>query len=206
MISAEEFEHGLRLDQYMASLERNKENFRANFIKAIEMIPADDLAFFRKLPKTNILVVTDDDNADALRDVPIISRVSVEVGSLKLRIFRQAQHMQLLTRLGKLVQPEGGNAAAALRSPIYAFFTPQMELISIFAERLPELSDEMQRRRQEWVTTHPEIRDASEPLDKMLPLTRTRLLQTLYAMTPDQRTMWGRKTVKAWRQMLESVR
>jgi hypothetical protein len=207
MISADEFEQGLRLDQYMAQLDRNKENFRANFIKAIELIPPDDLAFFRKLPKTNVLVITDDENQDALRDVPIISRLSVEVGSLKLKLFRH-QHNQnsalsqaLIDKLSHLAP--NAVAAGELRPPIVAFFTPEMRFVGLLSTRLSELTTEMERRRHEWANAHPEVRDAQEPPEKMSPITRTRLLQTLYAMTPDQRVYWGRKTVAAWRKLLE---
>jgi hypothetical protein len=203
MISAEDFEQGLRLDQYMASIERNKENFRANFIKAIELVPADDLAFFRKLPKTNVLVITDDENADALRDVPIISRISVELGSLKLRMYRATKSAHIIDKLCQT--PPADCTTGPLRIPIIAFFTSEMKLINLFCERIPELSAEMKRRHQEWVVTHPEVRDAAEPIDKMTPITRTRILQTIFAMTPDQRSHWGRKTVKAWRDLLTAA-
>ena len=200
MISAEDFEQGLRLDQYMAGIERNKENFRANFIKAIELVPADDLAFFRKLPKTNVLVITDDESSDSLRDVPIISRISVEVGALKLKMFRYAKSAHIVEKLCHT--PPADCVPASMRIPIIAFFTVDMLLINIFCERIPELSTEMQRRHAEWVATHPEVRDAAEPIEKMSPITRTRILQTIFAMTPDQRSHWGRKTVKAWRDLL----
>jgi|GEM_PF-1697853 len=200
MISAEDFEQGLRLDHYMASIERNKENFRANFIKAIELVPADDLAFFRKMPKTNVLVVTDDESPDSLRDVPIISRLSVEVGTLKLKLFRFTKSAHIVEKLCHT--PPADCTTTPLRIPIMAFFTPDMQLINIFSERIPELSVEMKRRHQEWIDTHPEVRDAGEPIAKMSPITRTRILQTIFAMTPDQRVQWGRKTVKAWRDLL----
>lgn len=204
MISAEEFEQGLRLDQYMAHLDRNKENFRANFIKAIELILPEDLAFFRKLPKTNVLVVTDDENQDALRDVPIISRLSVEVGSLKLKLFRHQQNHSSAAIVEKLCQlAPAAVLAGELRVPIVAFFTLEMNFIGLLSRRVSELTAEMERRHAEWAHDHPEVRDAHEPLEKMSPITRTRLLQTVYAMSPDQRTTWGRKTVAAWRRLLE---
>ena len=196
MINLEQFEQGMRLDQYMASLERNKENFRANFIKATELFTADDMVFFRKMPyKVNIVVLTDDENADALRDVPIIGRLSVEVGTLKLKIFRR----QTAAVVEAVAHLNDGHAPV----PAIMFFDQSMALLGQFVLRLPDLTDEMVRRRSEWVEAHPEIRDAHEPTDKMSPITRTRLTQTIYAMTPDQRTSWGRKTVKAWREILE---
>lgn len=204
MISAEEFEQGLRLDQYMAQLDRNKENFRANFIKAIELILPEDLAFFRKLPKTNVLVVTDDENQDALRDVPIISRLSVEVGSLKLKLFRHQpnHHSQMIVEKLCHLAPDAVTAGE-LRMPIVAFFTQEMQFIGLLSRRVSELTTEMERRHAEWANAHPEVRDAHEPLEKMSPITRTRLLQTVYSMSTDQRMTWGRKTVAAWRKLLE---
>lgn len=196
MINLEQFEQGMRLDQYMASLERNKENFRANFIKAAELFAADDMAFFRRMPRrVNVVVLTDEENADALRDVPIIGRLSVEVGTIKLKLFRR--NIQVV--MNAVAQLNDGQ----IPMPSMLFFDQTMALLGQFVLRLPELTEEMNRRREEWVQAHPEIRDAHEPMEKMSPITRTRLIQTLYAMTPDQRTTWGRKTVKAWRDILE---
>jgi hypothetical protein len=39
----------------------------------------------------------------------------------------------------------------------------------------------------------------------MTPLTRTRLIQAIYALTPEQRVMWGRLTVKHWRRILSTL-
>ena len=197
MINLEQFEQGMRLDQYMMGLERNKENFRANFLKATEFFAAEDMAFFRKLPaKINVVVLTDDENPDALRDVPIIGRLSVEVGTLKLKIFRRT-HPEVVDAIAQL---NDGKAPV----PAVLFFDQGMALLGQFVQRLPELSEEMARRHTAWIEAHPEIRDAHEPIEKMSPISRTRLNQVLYALAPDQRLIWGRKTVKAWREILES--
>lgn len=203
MITTQQFERGLRLDQYIASITQNKENFRANFIKATETFTAEDLAFFRNLPnKVNIAVVTEDANLDALRDVPIISRLSVEVGTLILRLFRSATHAeaaQAIIQDAAVATPQHGGGPL----PLIAFYTLEMRLIGVHTCRVPELSKELHRRHLAWVQAHPEINDAREPLDKMTPITRTRLIQALYALTPEQRVTWGRKTVQAWRRTLQ---
>jgi Thioredoxin len=197
MINLEQFEKGLRLDQYMMGLERNKENFRANFLKATEFFAADDMAFFRKIQqKVNIVVLTDDENPDALRDVPIIGRLSVEVGSFTVKIFRRT-NTDITDAIAHL---NDGHVPV----PAILFFDHSMALRGQFVQRLPELSEEMVRRHAAWIEAHPEIRDAHEPVEKMTPITRTRFNQVLYALAPDQRLFWGRKTVKAWRDILES--
>lgn len=207
MTTLEQFGEGLRLDQYIASLTQNKENFRANFIKASEIFSADDLAFFRNLPtRINVAVVTEDANLDALRDVPIIGRLSTEVSKMTLRLFRpsvQADVARSIMSEALAVERSGSSSDAAL--PIIAFYTPEMQLIGAHICRVPDLSAEMNRRRLAWIASHPEIRDASEPLDKMSPLTRTRLIQAIYALTPEQRLNWGRVTVQSWRRILDAA-
>lgn len=196
MINSEQFEQGMRLDQYMAGLERNKENFRANFLKATEFFTVEDMAFFRKLTqKVNVLVVTDDENPDALRDVPIISRLSTEIGGFKLKIFRRT-HTHVANAVAQLNDGQ-------VPLPSILFFDSSMALLGQFVQRLPDLTEEMARRKEAWIEAHPEIRDAHEPVDKMTPITRTRFNQVIYALAPDQRLFWGRKTVKAWREILE---
>ncbi|MDW8351102.1 MAG: hypothetical protein RML99_04240 [Anaerolineae bacterium] len=206
MTTLEQFESGLRLDQYIASIAQSKESFRANFIKATEAFGADDLAFFRRLPtKVNVAVVTEDANPDALRDVPIIGRLSVEVGKLVLRLFRPATHADAVRAIAQDVSSAiGAGGAGDVQLPIIAFYTPGMQLIGAHVCRLPELSAEMNRRRHAWVESHPEVLDAREPLDKMTPITRTRLMQVMYALTPEQRAAWGRRTVQHWRRILST--
>jgi hypothetical protein len=200
MITSEQFERGLRLDQYIATLTQNKENFRANFIKATETFNADDLAFFRSLPyKVNIAVLTNDVNPDALRDVPIVSRLSVEVGKLVLRLFRPGAHTDVAETLTH-ASPQG---MAGL--PVIAFLSPEMAWIGAHVQRLPELTEELHRRHEAWVHAHPEVKDAHEPIEQMSPITRTRLTQALYALTPEQRIDWGSRTIQAWRYILSRL-
>ncbi|BCX03583.1 MAG: hypothetical protein KatS3mg053_1521 [Candidatus Roseilinea sp.] len=207
MTTLEQFERGLRLDQYIATIAQSKENFRANFIKATEAFSADDLAFFRSLPtKINVAVATEDANLDALRDIPIIGRLSVEVGKLVLRLFRPATHADVVQAIVQDVSslialwPDPG-----VKLPIIAFYTQEMRLIGAHVCRLPELSAEMNRRRSAWIESHPEVLDAREPMVKMTPITRTRLMQAMYALTPEQRAVWGRLTVQYWRRILSAA-
>lgn len=203
MITSQQYERGLRLDQYIATLTQNKENFRANFIRATEAFTGEDMAFFRGLPgKVHIAVLTDDGNPDAVRDVPLIGRLSVEVGKLMLRLFRAQIHPDIAAALERskssvMFVGDGG-------LPVVAFFGPDLRLIGAQAGRLPEVAGEMRRRQESWAQAHPEVRDAHEPLDRMSPITRTRVTQALYALTPEERVAWGRRAVRAWREILSA--
>lgn len=201
MITPELFETGLRIDQYIATSTLNKENFRANFMKAIEAFSFDDLQFFRGLPRPiNVLVITEDDNLDGMRDVPLIGRLSVEVSKLQLRLFRPSAQPEQSASIANII------GIADLKKehlPVIVLLTHDFELIGAHIQRLPELNEEMNRICSEWIVSHPEIPDVNEPLDKMSPITRTRLTQAIFAMTLDQKTAWARKTVQAWRATLE---
>ncbi|MFN4294891.1 MAG: hypothetical protein ACK4JD_12255 [Thermoflexales bacterium] len=207
MTTLGQFEQGLRLDQYIATMAQGKENFRANFIKAAEAFGADDLAFFRGLPTPiNVAVATEDANLDALRDVPLIGRLSVEVGKLVLRLFRPTTHADAVQAIAQdVLSLTTAGADGDARLPIIAFYTPEMQLIGAHVCRLPELSAEMNRRRAAWIESHPEVLDAREPMDRMTPVTRTRLTQALYALTSEQRAAWGRLTVQYWRRILSGA-
>jgi Thioredoxin len=200
MITQEQFDTGLRLDQYIASIAQNKENFRANFIKAIEAYSPDDILFFRSLPqKIRVAVVTADDNPDALRDVPLIGRISVEVGRVMLRMFRPDEHPQLVQSLAEALD---ALEAGRVRLPVIAFFSEEMRLLGVHVRRIAELDLDMQQRRQAWVEAHPEVADAGKSLIEMSPITRTRMIQALFSLTSEQRLHWARRTVSAWRGLL----
>jgi hypothetical protein len=213
MITPEQFERGLRLDQYISSITQNKENFRANFIKAVEIFTDDDLAFFRSLPyKVNIAILSEDDNPDALRDVPLISRLSVEVGKLSLKLFRAATHADAARELMACPLDGDGDGDGAVDEhaarpmPVIAFMQPDMQLIDAHAGPHPDVLKEVHRRQQAWAESHPEVKDARESISKMTPITRTRVNQSLYALTPDQRVEWGRKAIAGWRKILTDLK
>jgi hypothetical protein len=203
MMTPELFETGLRLDQYIASISYNKENFRANFIKAIEAYAPEDILFFRSLPvKVHVALITEDDHPDALRDVPLLSRISVEVGRVALRIFRMSAHPEAAAVIARAA---GIDVPGREHLPVMVFYTPEFKYLTAHVHRIPSLELEIQRRHAAFIAAHPEIKDVADPIDKMTPITRTRLGQALYSMTAEQRLVIARQTVQAWRMQLAAV-
>jgi hypothetical protein len=201
MLTIDQFESGFRLNEYIAHLAINKENFRANFIRAVECVTPEDLSFFRSLPhQVRVAVLTDDASPDALRDVPIISRLAGEVTRLSLRLFSAPMHGDAAISLRQIAQDTCPGNQAGL--PVIAFFDENMACIGVQCGTLPALADEMQERRRAWAAEHPDVKDALAPLNQMSALTRTKLTQVMYAMTNDQRVAWGRQLVGRWRQIL----
>ena len=203
MTTKEQFESGLRLDQYMAGIAQNKENFRANFIKAVESFSPEDIAFFRALPeKINIAVVTEDDSQDALRDVPVISRMSVEVGKILLRLFRVTEMPELVRLLAVDAGLIGPGAAERRHLPLIVFYHADIRVIGVHTRRVPAIDAELLKRQSDWVALHPEIPDVAREIEDMTPISRTRLNQALYSMTGEQRQHWARVTLEAWRALI----
>ena len=203
MTTKEQFESGLRLDQYMAGIAQNKENFRANFIKAVESFSPEDIAFFRALPeKINIAVVTEDDSQDALRDVPVISRMSVEVGKILLRLFRVSEMPELVRLLAVDAGLIGPGAAERRHLPLIVFYHTDMRVIGVHTRRVLAIDTELHKRQGDWVAAHPEIADGARAIEDMTPISRTRLNQALYSMTGEQRQHWARVTLEAWRGLI----
>lgn len=201
MLTIDQFESGFRLNEYIAHLTINKENFRANFIRAVDCVTPDDLAFFRSLPHpVHVAVLTSDVNPDALRDVPIISRLAGEVTRLSLRLFVEDARPDAATALRQTAQ--GACAGSPLDLPLVAFFDENMRHIGAQCGPLPALVEEMLQRGLAWAAEHPDVQDALLPLDRMSAITRTRLTQVMYTMTTEQRVAWGRQLVGRWRQIL----
>lgn len=204
MLTLDQFESGFRLNEYIAHLTINKENFRANFIRAVECITPDDLAFFRSLTqRVHVAVLTSDASPDALRDVPIISRLSAEVTRLSLCLFVDDVHPDAAAALRQTTQ--GACAGGQPDLPVIAFFDENMGTIGAQCGPLPALAEEMQQRRRAWASDHPEVTDALQPLDHTSAITRTKLTQVMYAMTNEQRVAWGRQLVGRWRQILATI-
>lgn len=204
MLTIDQFESGFRLNEYIAHLTINKENFRANFIRAVDCITPEDLAFFRSLTHhVHVAVLTNDNNPDALRDVPIISRLAGEVTRLSLRLFVDELHPDVAAALRQAVQ--GACVSDPPDLPVVAFFDENMAYLGAQCGALPALAEEMQRRRLAWADEHTEIQDALLPLARMSAITRTKLTQVMYAMTNEQRVAWGRQLVGYWRQILATM-
>jgi len=184
-LSLSSFERGLRIDRYISSIAENRDNFRANFVKAIDYFTLDDLLFFRALDAPiRVAALTDDRVADTIRDIPILARLSVEVRTVDLRLFRRGTDPEVSPILSP---PDAPNAV-----PVTVFFTADMRPRATLIERLPEMTAMMQARRAEWIAAHPDIPDIASPAERMSAVTRTRLTQATTALSAREQFQWGR--------------
>ncbi len=198
-LSLTSFERGLRIDRYISSIDENRDNFRANFVKAIESFTRDDLLFFRGLSAPiRVAVLTDDSIADTVRDIPILARLSVEVRTVDLRLFRRGADPEVSALLSP---PDAPNAA-----PVTVFYTADMRPRAALIERLPEMTAMMQARRAEWISAHLDIPDIARPVEQMSAVTRTRLTQAVTSLTAREQFQWGRAYAVELRTTVERMR
>lgn len=203
MLTPQQFQRGLRLDQYLASMAAQRETFRAHFIAAAQVLVPEVLRFFRHLPQPLwVVALTEDGNPDAVRDVPLAARLCAECSTLTMRLFRPQTHADVvrhvLADVGATPEDESGERPL----PVIGFYTQGGRLIFAHVQRLPELSQVLAQRREAWIAAHPEVSDARLPWSQMSTLTRIRILQAQYALTPEERLHWWRKTLLAWQSAL----
>ena len=146
--------------------------------------------------------MTEDDSQDALRDVPVISRMSVEVGKILLRLFRVTEMPELVRLLAMDAGLIGPGAAERRHLPLIVFYHADMRVIGVHTRRVPAIDAELLKRQSDWVAAHPEIADGARAIEDMTPISRTRLNQALYSMTAEHRQHWARVTLESWRGLI----
>ena len=127
------FERGLRIDRYIGSIVESRDNFRANFVRAIDYLTLDDLLFFRALDAPiRLAALTDDSVEDTIRDIPILARLSVEVRTVDLRLFRRGTD----AAIDAILSPPDAPKSA----PVTVFYTADMRPRAALVQRLPEMT------------------------------------------------------------------
>lgn len=192
------FERGLRIDRYIGSIVESRDNFRANFVRAIDYFTLDDLLFFRALDAPiRVAALTDDSVEDTIRDIPILARLSVEVRTVDLRLFRRGTDAAIDAFLSP---PDAPNSA-----PVTVFYTADMRPRAALVQRLPEMTAMVQARRDAWIANHPDIADLHGADDAMSAVTRTRLRQAATSLSAREQSQWGRAYAVELRSIAERM-
>lgn len=198
-LSLASFERGLRIDRYIRGIVESRDNFRANFVRAIDYFTLEDLLFFRALDTPiRVAALTDDSVADTIRDIPILARLSVEVRTVDLRLFRRGSDAEV----DAILSPPGAPRA----TPVTVFYTADMRPHAALIERLPEMTTMMRARKDAWMAAHPDITDLHGPDDAMSAVTRTRLIQAVTTLSAREQSQWGRVFAVELRTTVERMR
>jgi hypothetical protein len=97
MITRERFEQGMTWDEYMGSIQKNQDLFKAKY-EEVEISP-DDRAFFQGIKKRiHVLAIGEDWCPDVYNNLPVMARIAALNPNIQFRIFPRDQHHDLMHR------------------------------------------------------------------------------------------------------------
>ncbi len=129
-LTAEKFNEGMTVQQYMDQIKVNKQPILEIF-GSVET-PAEDRAFFDGLPEPlRLAVFTADWCGDAVSTSPAIFRLAEDTDGLDIRVFNRDEELELTNSF----LPEHRHGTV----PVFAVFDSQMHEVGRFIETAREL-------------------------------------------------------------------
>ncbi len=183
-ITAAQLATGMTIDEYLAQMNQNQEQFAANIASA--PVTAADVAGFAALPEPlNVLVITEDWCGDSLAHLPVLFRLARESGDrLHVRIFKRDEHKELAAQFP---MPTGRVAI-----PIIVFFDQEMQERGRFLERPQVGHQEMAAFMADFFTRHPDLGAAGQPISALTPEARQTLFVALGPWRKERLDGWNR--------------
>jgi hypothetical protein len=97
MITKERFQQGMTWDEYMGSIQKNQDLFKAKY-EEVE-IPEAEKTFFQGLQQDfYVLAIGEDWCPDVYNNLPVMARIAALNPKIQLRIFPRDQHHDLMHR------------------------------------------------------------------------------------------------------------
>jgi thiol-disulfide isomerase/thioredoxin len=189
-ITAEQFATGMTMDEYLAQMTQNREQFEANIASA-PVTPADSARFSALPEPLNILIVTEDWCGDSLAHLPVLFRLARETGDrLNIRIFKRDEHRDLANQYPL---PTGRVAI-----PIIVFHDGAMHELGQFLERPQIGHQEMEGFMASFFARHPELGQAGQPIAALSPEARQALFVELGPWRKGRIDTWNRGALDEW--------
>lgn len=155
-ITREQFEAAMTPEQYIASMEQNREQFEANL--AAMQITDEERAFFKGLSSPlNVLVLSENWCPDCTTNVPIIVRLAEETGGLNVRLLKRDGNEAIANQY---TLADGRN-----HIPTYIILDEKLHELGHFLERPEAVTERLAEVRASWYAAHPAI-DAAAPLSE----------------------------------------
>lgn len=194
-ITAARFASAMTPEQYMTSMDQNRDQFAAN-IAAVK-ISEDERSFFSELPAPlRVLVLSEAWCPDCTTNVPIIVRLAQVTGGLEVRMLKREGNEDLANQY---TLADGRN-----HIPTYVVLGLNNEEVGTFIERPAAVTEQLALVRQSWYAEHPEL-DPAAPLTDAPADLRTEFQSTYSAA---RRGLWDleqRETIAAFRAIAERV-
>ena len=138
VVTAERYAQGMRYEDYLASIERNRARFQENY-DAMALLPEHVAALKELMAKPNgpakIVLLGEDWCPDVFRGAPVFARLAEATG-MKLRVFPRDANKDIMAEF-----LAGGEFESI---PVAVFYAKDMEYIAHWSER-PALANEQMR-------------------------------------------------------------
>lgn len=161
MLPAERWSQAMTVEQYLAQMRENREQFLEN-IERTE-ITAEDRAVFAKEP-LRILVLTEDWCGDSAQLVPVLVRLAREVPTVEVRVLLRDQHRDLNEQFPR--------ADGYLAIPVIIVMDRDGELIGSLVERPARATEEITAETRRFQQANPDLPGINRALDRMPEETR----------------------------------
>jgi len=185
-ITKERFESGLSYQAYKEAMTRNRERVEANEKRVV--LDPETVRALRSLPQpVNVVVLAEDWCGDVIANLPVLGRLSEEVGTLNVRIFYRDQNLDLMERWL--------NQGKFQSIPVFAFFDERLRELGHWIERPASVTELRARKRREVFAANPEFGNPDSPVDQLPEDVRTRLQAELQKMR-DETTVFANAEVQ----------
>ena len=185
-ITKERFESGLSYQAYKEAMTRNRERVEANEARVV--LDPETVRALRSLPEPlNVVALAEDWCGDVIANLPVLGRLSEEVGTLNVRIFYRDQNLDLMERWL--------NQGKFQSIPVFAFFDERFRELGHWIERPASVTELRARKRREVFAANPEFGTPESPVDALPEDVRTRLQAELQKMR-DETTVFANAEVQ----------
>lgn len=187
VVTTERFESGLKYEEYLSRIQRNKEKFEYNYRETV--LTDDDVAAFRSLATgpngaARVLALGEDWCPDVFRGLPVMARIA-EAAGMDLRAFPRDENLDIM---GEFL-----NQGQHQSIPTFVFYTSDHRYIAHWIERPAKANAEMGEVMKRY-----EGLDRSNPEDAA----KLRAIANEFQTGPVWAS-WRVETVRELRQLLE---
>ena len=190
------WDKGITYDAYKAAMTRNQERFAENEARVV-LDPAAVKAF-KALPKRlRVLVLAEDWCGDVVANLPILGRLSKEVGTLDVRVFYRDQNLDLMERWL--------NQGKYQSIPVFVLFDESFRELGHWIERPDSVTERRAQERKRIFAAHPEFGSPDAPVDQLPEDVRTRLQAELQKMRDDMVPFANSEVQRELRELVQKV-
>jgi hypothetical protein len=180
-ISRERFESGLTADQFLNSIEANKERFAEN-VQA-NTFSFDDRRFFNEHP-ISIAAIGEDWCTDVVQFLPVVIKLAEEVPSVKLRIFKRDENLDLMDQYL--------NEGKFRSIPTFIIYDADWNELGHYIERPKAVTKMMAEETRRFQQANPDLEGITRTVDNMPEETRKAVRANSARYRWDSMLAWNR--------------